>query len=362
MSKYHQPLPNLPNTNQELKQNTEIEGTVEQNFDPNINTNNNNTTMNQNYYPNYIMEMNMNTNNNINMNMNTNMNMNMNMNTNTNMNMNMNLNNDIYMNNLNTSYQTESKQNKFSNKNNSPATSDFETEAFLKKRRRQRNRRKWFFPICFFIILIIILVIYLKDNVGGNQDMTDGQNHGTGSPGLTCPPSKYYLNKTDNNNLGCCNWYDYTCGKEYSDNDNDLGICSDKKNYNEILNNQTSQCNNYLGLISCGPLSPYVNYFAPDISVGSDHQKMEICDTFCDTVYQECKSATFDCSFWNSFPHQHCNEQVGDHYSDGKSFCKDAIFLEYSTDHDNCFAPAGIFKANIFLMMLTICFLTFFWN
>ncbi|KAJ3432262.1 folate receptor family protein [Anaeramoeba flamelloides] len=347
MSKDYQPLPNLPNNNQvPLNQNLNNTNMMY--------TNNNMNNMNNN-----MMNMNM---NNMNMNnqnmMYTNNNMNM-----MNNNMNMNSNMPMPMPNNKNMKEPLIQQNTFSNRNRSPSSSDSESIKKRRKKLRKRQRRNRRYTIFAVVVVIIIIVIISSvESEDKNKNTTDGKHHGTGSPGLTCPPSEYYLNKTANNNLGCCEWYDYTCGEESSDTENNESICSDKKNYNEILSNQTSQCNDYLGLISCGPLSPYVNYFAPDISVGSDHQKMEICDTFCDTVYQECKSATFDCSFWNSFPHQHCNEKVSDYYSDGKSFCKDAIFLEYSTDHDNCFAPAGIFKANIFLMMLTICFLTFFWN
>ncbi|KAJ3441854.1 folate receptor family protein [Anaeramoeba flamelloides] len=342
-----QTLPDLPN-NTQVPQNMNNPNMMNMDMDMGMGMNNQNMLgMNND------MNMDMNMNTDINM---TNM---MNINTNNNMNMGMGMNNQNMLGMNNNKKQPTNQESTSRDMSRTNTSSDSESDKKTKKKQIKSKKKHLNISIGFILIFILVIVLVSVDFGDSNENPMDGEHHGKGSPGLPCPPSEYYLDKTAEREVLCCDWYDNTCGKDIGSGSD---VCQFKRNYNEILNDKSSKCTDYLGLISCAPVSPYANYFAPNISMGSNYQQMDICDTFCDTVYEECKSAILSCYLWNTFPDQHCNEKVEDHYSDGKSFCEGVILLNYTTDHDHCFGPAGIFKANIFLMMLTICFFTFFWD
>ncbi|KAJ6232706.1 folate receptor family protein [Anaeramoeba flamelloides] len=348
-----QTLPDLPN-NTQVPQNMNNPNMMNMDMDMGMGMNNQNMLgMNND------MNMDMNMNTDINM---TNM---MNINTNNNMNMVMGMNNQNMLgmnNNMNMNNNKKQPTNEESTSRDMSRTnssSDSESDKKTKKKQIKSKKKHRNITIGFILIFILVIVLVSIDFGDSNENPMDGEHHGKGSPGLPCPPSEYYLDKTAEREVLCCDWYDNTCGKDIGSGSD---VCRFKRDYNEILNDKSSKCTDYLGLISCAPVSPYANYFAPNISIGSNYQQMDICDTFCDTVYEECKSALLSCYLWNSFPDQHCNEKVEDHYSDGKSFCEGVILLNYTTDHDHCFGPAGIFKSNIFLMMFIIGFFAFFWD
>ncbi|KAJ3448956.1 folate receptor family protein [Anaeramoeba flamelloides] len=168
--------------------------------------------------------------------------------------------------------------------------------------------------------------------VNRDQRSSSGDHHGIGKLGIKCPNNTDFNRYSIANSFGCCSFFSYTCGRSPT--------CTEKRDYNSILSGRSTSCDDQLGLLSCSPLSPYVEYFAPRIRVGDDRQNINICRQFCEDLFHSCSSAEFDCSFYNPFPHHNCGSRVDVIYSDSLSFCKNALFLNVSSDFDHCFSPA----------------------
>ncbi|KAJ6234737.1 folate receptor family protein [Anaeramoeba flamelloides] len=173
-------------------------------------------------------------------------------------------------------------------------------------------------------------------------------HHGIGKLGIKCPNNTAFHTVSIDNSFGCCSFFEYTCARSPT--------CSEKKNYNSILNGRSNKCDNQLGLLSCAPLSPYVNYFAPNIQIGDHWQNINICDSFCENIYESCLLAKFDCSFFNSFPHHHCGKRVDVIYPDAYTFCQKALYVNVSSELENCFSSAKSFQISrnliVFILLL----------
>ncbi|KAJ6253576.1 serine/threonine-protein kinase fhke-related [Anaeramoeba flamelloides] len=183
----------------------------------------------------------------------------------------------------------------------------------------KKNCYKVFVLIFSTLLLIsgVIAGIYLMVNRDQRSSLDD--HHGIGKLGIKCPNNTDFNRYSIANSFGCCSFFSYTCGRSPT--------CTQKRDYNSILSGRSTSCDDQLGLLSCSPLSPYVDYFAPGIRVGDDRQNINICSQFCEDLFHSCSSAEFDCSFYNPFPHHNCGSRVDVIYSDSLSFCKNALLL-----------------------------------
>ncbi|KAJ5071986.1 folate receptor family protein [Anaeramoeba ignava] len=197
--------------------------------------------------------------------------------------------------------------------------------------------------VCIGIITLIIVAI--ASSFKFKWDNNSYPYNGNGVPGLTCPARSYYLTKSGNNNIGECVFYDYTCARD--DTVFDLS-----RDYSQIFTGEDydSDCLSNLGYLQCAPMSPYINSFGSNIQIGENYQNFILCDFFCDTLYDNCKDATFDCSSNNPFPHVYCGQTVSSQFSDSKSFCQQGLYLTVSSDQNSCFAGVGSLIPSILIL------------
>ncbi|KAJ5070152.1 folate receptor family protein [Anaeramoeba ignava] len=217
----------------------------------------------------------------------------------------------------------------------------------LRKSYRRRRGLIWKVVIAIVILIIVISVVVAVKKKKSN---TKYPYYGSGEQGEVCPYRAYYYSTSQYNSFSYCSNYDYTCTR------NNL-VKENSTNYNLIFTTTPDSCYQDLEALTCVPMSPYVNYFAPQITLGQTDQQITICDFYCDTVYSDCKDAYFDCSSSNPFPHQHCNEAVGSIYHDSQSFCQQVLYLSVSSDKQHCFASFALsISPNFTNLILTVLF------
>ncbi|KAJ6231302.1 folate receptor family protein [Anaeramoeba flamelloides] len=203
-----------------------------------------------------------------------------------------------------------------------------------------------------FCLIILAIILGVEFKIYGQKPLVEGSNHGKGKIGIVCPNGTLFEGHSVENEYGCCPHYDFTCADDET--------CSELRNYNTILIDKKSKCDDLLGLLSCSPMSPYVHYFAPDISLHSDRQNINVCDKYCSELYKYCSDSKFDCSIFNDFPHRHCKKKVSNLYSNANSFCVDGLYLNVTDDHNHCFSSSKHFKnVNRYILISIVLVLIF---
>ncbi|KAJ6238643.1 folate receptor family protein [Anaeramoeba flamelloides] len=204
------------------------------------------------------------------------------------------------------------------------------------------------FSLIFLVGVITFAIVF---TINDDDPDSIGSNHGIGKEGIKCPNRAYYIDKSEKNTYGCCDYYKYSCSNE--------DTCTKRMDYNRIVNQIDGKCDNLLGLLSCSPMSPYVNSFAQNIDLGKTHQNISICEDFCDHIYSACKSKKFDCTDFNKFPHQNCGKEVSIAYHNAKDFCEKGLFIQLSKDNDHCFSDSGLKIPSFVLIYLAFGILLF---
>ncbi|KAJ5074439.1 folate receptor family protein [Anaeramoeba ignava] len=226
-----------------------------------------------------------------------------------------------------------------------------------KKKKDQQQQVKSFKGLWIFsavlatigIVTLIIMQTRFRHTNSGNVEY-----HGNGRASLTCPVRGYYYDVSRPNTKTCCTFYDYSCGKDT--------ICDVLYvDYSNLFIDKSVKCTDSLGLLSCSVMSPWVNWFAPEINVGDVPQNLNVCQSFCDQIFDDCHDASFDCSSFNPFPTDQSwcpDKKVSSIFpSNSTDFCIQVLKVTVSTDFTACFNSGNFLSFNFFLVFFALVFL-----
>jgi len=187
---------------------------------------------------------------------------------------------------------------------------DFDPEEQAKVADQHKNLRKiktglWLLSIALSIASVVAICYLMFRGLGGQVD------------GYCPVDNNYFFPQPWKADLGCCEWRNSgSCVKPGP-------YCDQKPNYNSDQHNQTTMCNDLLGLVSCATFHPRAGDFIQWDK--SSIQQLRICTSFCDELWYSCKYSSGS------------NGQYYSQYKNAYDFCTLAFPFTVVNGTQSCF-------------------------